>query len=127
MRLGSELGLEIGIFRAAGPGPVRAAGLGHEPLDHAMEGDAVVEFFASKLLDVRDMGWREIGPHFDDDLPLRGLECERVTGLRHAELLSEWVFPAPAIADARAGVNPRQDRGAKGIGPRRPRPRLRLI
>jgi hypothetical protein len=73
MRLGIELGLEIGIFRAAGPGPVRTASLGHEPSDHAVENDAVVELLAGKLLDVRDMGWGEIGPHFDDDLPLSGL------------------------------------------------------
>src|ERR1700730_157271 len=70
MRLGVELRLEIGILRAAGPGPVRAAGLGHEPLDHAVKNYAVVELLAHKLLDVRDMGWSEIGPHVDDDLYL---------------------------------------------------------
>src|ERR1700704_5157916 len=55
MRLGIDLGLKIRILRAAGPGPARAAGLGHEARDHAVENDAVVELLAHELFDVRDM------------------------------------------------------------------------
>jgi hypothetical protein len=56
MRFGVERGLEVGVFRAAHSGPMRTAGLRHEPLDHPMEGDAVVEFFSHELLDMRDSG-----------------------------------------------------------------------
>jgi hypothetical protein len=35
--------------------------LGHEPLDYAVENDAVVELLAGKLFDVRDMSWGETG------------------------------------------------------------------
>ena len=49
MRLGVELGRQVRIARAAGAGAVRAAGLRHEAVDHAMEHDAVVEAFAHQL------------------------------------------------------------------------------
>src|ERR1700746_2936459 len=42
MRLGIEFGLEL-LAGAAGAGALRASGLGHEAVDHAMENDAVVE------------------------------------------------------------------------------------
>ena len=74
MRLGVEFGLQVRIFRAAGSGAFRAAGLRHEALDHAMEDDAVVETFADQLLDMRDMAGREIGAHLDDDGTLGRLQ-----------------------------------------------------
>ena len=39
MRLGVELRLEVRIFRSARAGPVRAAGLGHEAVDHPVKDD----------------------------------------------------------------------------------------
>src|SRR5829696_6383296 len=61
VRLGIELGLEVRQVGAAGPGAVRAAGLGHEALDDAVEGDAVVEALAGKRLDALDVAGREVG------------------------------------------------------------------
>src|SRR5262249_6212567 len=43
VRLGIELGGEVGIARAAGAGALGAAGLGHEAVDDAVEDNAVVE------------------------------------------------------------------------------------
>ena len=99
----AELGLEIGIFRAARARPMRTAGLRHEPLDDAMKDNAVVEFFFGQFFDMRDMGGREIGPQCDDDRSLRRVQCERVPRLGHSGLPVE--FSGPAIADARPEVN----------------------
>ena len=38
-----ELGLDVGLVRAAHAGAGRVAGLGHEAVDHAVEDDAIVE------------------------------------------------------------------------------------
>src|SRR5579875_57510 len=103
MRLGIKLGLEIGIFRAAGSRPVRTARLRHKSVDHAMERDAIVELLCSELLDMRDMGWGEVGPHFDDDGPLRSFESERVTSFGHAGLLD--MVGGLALPDTRLKVN----------------------
>ena len=73
----------FGIFRAAGAGAVRAAGLRHEAVDDAVEDDAVVEALGDELLDVRDMARREIGPHLDDDRALGRLEGQRVALFGH--------------------------------------------
>src|SRR6266404_3491782 len=54
MRLLGELGLEL-VAGAAGTGTVRATGLRHEALDHAMEYDVVVKTLAHQFLDPRDM------------------------------------------------------------------------
>src|SRR4029453_14725949 len=48
---------------AAGAGPLRAAGLRHKTLDHAMEHDAVVKAFAHQFLDPRDLAGREVTAH----------------------------------------------------------------
>src|SRR6185437_2301965 len=42
MRLSVELGLQL-LAGTAGAGALRAAGLGHETVDHAMKDDAVVK------------------------------------------------------------------------------------
>src|SRR3954451_4584933 len=42
MRLAIDLGLEL-LAGTAGPGPLRASGLRHEPLDDAVKNHAVVE------------------------------------------------------------------------------------
>ena len=81
VRLGVELGVEVAELGAAGAGAVRAAGLGHEALDDAVEDDAVVEAFARQRLDALDVLGREIGPQRDDDLALRGVHDERVLGV----------------------------------------------
>src|ERR1700753_1439854 len=59
MRLAIELGLELGAG-TAGSGAMRATGLGHETLDHAMEHDAVVKSLAHEFLDPRDVVRRKI-------------------------------------------------------------------
>ena len=69
MRLAVELGLEL-LAGAAGAGALRAAGLRHEAVDHAVKHDAVVESLAHQLLDAGDVAGREIGAHRDHDLPL---------------------------------------------------------
>ena len=66
-----------------GAGAVRAAGLGHEALDHAVEGDAVIKALAGERLDALHMAGSEIGTQFDDDLALGGFEDECVFGICH--------------------------------------------
>ena len=70
MGLGVELGLQVRQVGAAGAGAVRAAGLRHEALDHAVEGNAVIKALAGQSLDALHMAGSEIGTEFDDDLPL---------------------------------------------------------
>jgi hypothetical protein len=48
MRFIIELCLEIRKIGAARPGAVRASGLRHEPIDHAMEGDAIIKALSRK-------------------------------------------------------------------------------
>ena len=86
MRLLVELGLEL-LAGAAGAGALRAAGLRHEALDHAMEHDAVVKAFPHQFLDPRDMAGRQVGPHLDGDGPLGGFEDQSIFGDSHARLL----------------------------------------
>ncbi len=83
MRLGVELGLDVGIFRAAGPRAVRAAGLRHEAFDHPVEHDPVVKTLGHQALDMGDMAGGEIGPHFDDDRSLGRLERQNVALFSH--------------------------------------------
>src|SRR6185295_20022592 len=71
MRLGVELGFQL-LAGAAGAGAVRAACLGHEAVDDAMEYDTVIEALPDELLDARDMTRREIGTHLDGDGALGG-------------------------------------------------------
>ena len=87
VRLGVELSLEVGIFRAAGSGPVRAAGLRHEAVDDAVKDDAVVEAFVDQPLDVRDMAGRDRRVHLDDHRAFGGLERQRVSGRAQIALL----------------------------------------
>ena len=63
------------------PVPLRAAGLGHEAVDHAVEHDAVVEAFARQLLDALDVLGREVGAQRDDDAAFGGLHDEGVLGV----------------------------------------------
>src|SRR5437879_4204162 len=109
-----ELGLEF-LTGAAGAGAVRAAGLRHEAVDHAVEHDAVVEALTNQLLDARDMARREVGPHLDGDGALRSLEDQGVFSGAHARLswvggevfrLRNWIANGrPAAAPAIASVN----------------------
>jgi len=88
MRLGIELGLELGAG-PAGAGTFRATGLGHETIDHTMEHDAVVKSVPHQFLDPRDMVRRKIGTHFDGDGALRGIEDQSIFCISHACLSVE--------------------------------------
>ena len=79
-----ELVLEV-VSRAAGSRSLRAAGLCHEPLNDAVEHDAVVELFARQLLDVVDMTGRQIGAHLDDDFAFGRLQDQGVFGISHSD------------------------------------------
>jgi hypothetical protein len=57
---------------------LRAAGLRHEAVDHAVECDAIVEAVAHEFLDARDVARCEIGTHRDFDRALGGFEQQRV-------------------------------------------------
>ena len=83
MRLGIELGLQVRIVRAAGAGAVRAAGLRHEAVDHAVEHDPVIEAFVHQLLDALDMAGREIGAHRDHHVALGGFQRQLVFIVGH--------------------------------------------
>src|ERR1044072_2401788 len=65
MRLAAELGLEVGLLRAAGAGAAGIAALRHEPVDHAVEDDAVVEAAIGEAGDPLDMAGCEIGAQPD--------------------------------------------------------------
>src|SRR3954447_20234718 len=114
VRLLVELRLEL-LAGAAGAGAMRAAGLRHEAIDHAVEHDAVVEALTNQLLDARDMARREVGPHLDGDGALRSLEDQGVFSGAHARLswvggevfrLRNWIANGrPAAAPAIASVN----------------------
>src|SRR5208282_3333096 len=94
VRLSVEFRLEVRIFRSARPGPVWAARLGHEAVDHPVKDDAVVEALGDQLLDVVDMARREGGVHFDDDRTFGRLEGQRVAC---AHLESNSYFDDPAM------------------------------
>ena len=111
MRLVVELGLQL-LAGAAGAGALRAAGLRHEAVDHAMEHDAVVKALAHQLLDPRDVIGRNIRAHLDGDRALRGLEDQSIFGVSHARfscgLWELWNLIAkgwPATAPAMLSVN----------------------
>ena len=90
MRLGIELGLEVGQLRSAHPGTRRVAALRHEPVDHAVEHHAVVESFARQLRDAIDMARREVGTQPDDDIAavaVAGVESEGERFGGHGKLL----------------------------------------
>jgi hypothetical protein len=74
MPLGIEFRRQVRIARSAGADSLRATGLRHEAVDHAMEHDPVVEALADQLLDPLDMFRREVGPQLDHDVPLGGFE-----------------------------------------------------
>ncbi len=83
MRLAVEFGLQL-FAGAAGAGAMRAAGLRHEAVDHAVEHDAVVKSFAHQFLDPRDVTGGEIGPHLDRDRSLGGFQDQSIFGVSHA-------------------------------------------
>src|SRR5450432_413296 len=107
-----ELGLEL---LAGSAGALRTAGLGHEPLDHAVEHDTVVKSLAYQFLDPGDVTGCEIGPHLDCDRPLGGFKDQSVFGVSHALFsmglggdfrLRNWTANGrPATAPAIVSVN----------------------
>src|SRR3984893_5545116 len=89
MRFLVELGLEL-LAGAAGAGALRAPGLRHEALDHAMEHDAVIKSLAHQFLDPRDVAGGKIGAHLDGDGSLGGFEDQSVFGISHALFSTGW-------------------------------------
>src|SRR5882757_2161984 len=83
MRLLVEFGLQL-LAGAAGAGALRATGLGHKALDHAMEHDAVVKSLPHQFLDAGDMARRQIGTHFDGDGTLGGFKDQSIFCGSHA-------------------------------------------
>src|SRR6185437_9361223 len=83
VRLGVELGLEVGIFRPAGSGSVRAAGLGHEPVDHPVKDDPVIKALGNQPLDVGDMARRQRRVHLDHHRTFARLERQRFACAAH--------------------------------------------
>ena len=53
---------------------MRAAGLRHEAVDHAVEHDAVVEALLHQRLDALDVLGREVGAQLDHDIALGGFQ-----------------------------------------------------
>ncbi len=82
MRLLVELGLQL-LAGTAGAGALRAAGLGHEAIDHAMEHDAVVEALPHQFLDACHMVGRKVGTHLDGHGALGGLQNQSVLVVCH--------------------------------------------
>src|SRR5690242_14499753 len=82
-----EFGFEF-FARAASAGALRAAGLRHEPVDHPVKYDPVVEPVLHQFLDARDVPGREFGTHLDHHIALGGLESQRVFRLGHFTLLT---------------------------------------
>src|SRR6476620_3138539 len=87
MRFLVELGLQF-LAGTAGAGALRAAGLGHETFDHAMEHDAVVKTVPHQLLDASDMARRQIGAHLDGDGTLGGFKDQSIFCSSHARFSS---------------------------------------
>ena len=83
MRFLVELGLQL-LAGTAGAGALRAAGLRHEAVDHAVEHDAVVKAFAHQFLDPGDMAGRQVGAHFDGDGALGGFKNQSIFCISHA-------------------------------------------
>src|SRR5206468_3388474 len=73
------------LARAAAAGAGRVAGLGHEPLDDAVEHHAVVEAFARELLDTGDVLRREVGPHLHGHAAFGRLDDQGVLWFSHGK------------------------------------------
>ena len=77
MAFGAEFRVQL-FAGTTGPGARRVAGLGHEPVDDAVEHDTVVESFAGQLLDPRDVVGRQIRQQFDDDATVLQFEIDHI-------------------------------------------------
>ena len=77
---GSPLSFRAGT---AGAGAVRATGLRHEAVDHAVKNNSVVKTVLHQFLDTRDMSRRKVGAHLDHDFTFGGLQRQRIFWLRH--------------------------------------------
>src|SRR4029453_7338496 len=89
MRLLGEFGFQL-LAGTAGAGTLRATGLRHETLDHAVEHDAVVKAFAHQFLDPGDMARRQVGAHLDGDGALGGFKNQSIFCISHARFSSGW-------------------------------------
>ena len=75
-----ELGGDVDA-RAAAPGAVGVAGLGHEAVHHPVEDEAVVEALAGQLLDARDVLRGLVGEQLDQDLAVLQFHYQGVFGV----------------------------------------------
>ena len=87
MRFVVELGLEVGLLGSAHAGSGRIAALGHEPWDHPMEHDAVVETVAGEAGDALDMAGGKVGSKLDDDVAAAGKAEGEGVGVGHRHVL----------------------------------------
>ena len=88
MRLGAELGLEVGKLGATRAGSGRVAALRHEARDHPVKLDPVVKAFAGEACDPLDMAGGEVGAKLDDDVAAaREGQGQRLGGIGHGYLL----------------------------------------
>ena len=62
---------------------MRASGLRHEALEHAMKRDTVVELLSDEFLDALDVAGGEVRAQLDDDRTLGGVERQRVLSVGH--------------------------------------------
>lgn len=68
MRLVVEFGLQVRFWRAAHPGAIGAAALGHEARDNPVELHTVVKAFVSKLDNPRNMAGGQVRAQLDFDV-----------------------------------------------------------
>src|SRR5262245_15537688 len=102
-----ELGLEIGLGRAAGAGARRVAALRHETFDDAVERHAVIEALAGQLLDAAHMAGRDVGPELDHHAAMRQIHIDGVLGVavrhRSSYLISFWTFSFTILSGLAGG------------------------
>ena len=78
LRVARKFSLDVGKAGAARAVAVRIAPLRHEPFDHPVKEQAVVELAAHQRLDLRDVVRREIGPQLDVKRPRRQIDDDDV-------------------------------------------------
>src|SRR5262249_7355424 len=77
-----EFGLEL-LPRSTGASALRAPGLRHEAIDHAVKYNAVVKSVLHQLLDPCHVPWCKVRPHLDHHFSFRCLQRQRIFRLRH--------------------------------------------
>ncbi len=103
-----EFAGDVGQGRAARAVALGITALGHETIDHTVEGQVVVEVLARQLLDPRHRERRDLGDHLDQDAALGGVDHQQVLG----------VHRAPFCGRGRVELGPERliGQGADGLG-----------